>query len=297
MWSDRTATAAAEHAATQLSLEDLIAMQPRHLRGPLAPGQRIPGGERLGRGRAQSLEFDGLSPYTIGDDVRWIDWRASARTGRTQVKRFAAESHRARLIVLDLSPALFFGTQTRLMAKTAALLAARLAWESVLLQEPVTLSAPGLTAERPRRGRRHVLGLMDRLSRAYAEDQMPAETLSETLNTTASLIGRGDEICLIGEFAELGDDFAAVSRALSEVRTLRALVLEDPMLRAELPGSHYPARHPETRARQVLHIGTPDGAAMPETAAKARTERRRTLQDLGWQVTDALDLLPREAGA
>ena len=127
MWSDNRTSVDAERAATRLSLEDLIAMQPRHVRGPLAPGQRMPGGERLGRGRAQSLEFDGLSPYVIGDDVRWIDWRATARTGRTQMKRFAAESHRARLIVLDLSPALFFGTRTRLMAKTAALLAARLA--------------------------------------------------------------------------------------------------------------------------------------------------------------------------
>ena len=31
--------------------------------------------------RGQGTEFDSLREYVIGDDVRSIDWRASARTG------------------------------------------------------------------------------------------------------------------------------------------------------------------------------------------------------------------------
>ena len=75
-----------------------------------------------------------------------------------------------------------------------------------------------------------------------------------------------------------------------------ALVLEDPMVRAPLPGSHYPSRHPATNQRHVLRIGQGDGAKMPETAATARAGLRRDLLDLGWTVSDALDVLPRSGG-
>lgn len=294
MWSDRRARTAGERAATGLSLEDLIAMQPRFVRGSLAPGQRVPGGERTGRGRAQSLEFDGLSPYEPGDDVRWIDWRATARTGRAIVRRFAAQSHRARLIVVDLHPALYFGTSERLMAKTAALAAARLAWESVLLQEPVEIVAPGIEKRRPRRGRRHVLGLLDALQHAYAacEARVPDWDPVTALGDGAAQLARGDEVCFISEFAHLGEDFRAASGALSGIRTLRAVILEDPLARHALPAGAFPTRDPDGR-REVLRIDPAGGAAVAALGDGIRAARRRDLQDLGWQVADALSVLPR----
>ena len=294
MWSDRHARNPAERAATGLSLEDLIAMQPRFVRGSLAPGQRIPGGERTGRGRAQSLEFDGLSPYEPGDDVRWIDWRATARTGRAIVRRFAAQSHRARLIVIDLHPGLYFGTSERLMAKTAALSAARLAWESVLLQEPVNILAPGIETRRPRRGRRHVLGLLDNLQAAYAacEEQDLDWDAVAALGGAAAQLARGDEVCLISEFADLGADFRAASNTLAEIRTLRAVVLEDPLASHKLPAGAFPTRRPNG-AREVLRVDPAGGVAMPAVGDAIRAGKRRALQDLGWHVADALSVLPR----
>ena len=123
-WSERTGA-----AATTLTLEELLQVRPHHVRGPFVRGERVPVGERPGRGRAPGLDFDGISPYIHGDDVRWIDWRATARSAEVQVRRFAAQSHRARMIVLDLHAELYFATRRRLMAKTAVLVAARLAWE------------------------------------------------------------------------------------------------------------------------------------------------------------------------
>lgn len=58
-----------------------------HLR-PYATGRHI----QLVRG--QSLEFRDYAPYTRGDDVRYIDWRASFRSGKEDewiVRRFQAE--------------------------------------------------------------------------------------------------------------------------------------------------------------------------------------------------------------
>ena len=49
----------------------------------------------------RSLEFDDLRPYVRGDDVRDIDWKASARSGSVLIKRFVDEKHHKILLVAD----------------------------------------------------------------------------------------------------------------------------------------------------------------------------------------------------
>ncbi len=68
--------------------------------------------------RGQGTEFDSLREYTIGDDVRSIDWRASARALKTMVRTWRPERDRHILLVLDTSrwAAGRMGGQTRLDA-------------------------------------------------------------------------------------------------------------------------------------------------------------------------------------
>jgi uncharacterized protein (DUF58 family) len=49
----------------------------------------------------RSMEFDELRPYVPGDDVRDIDWKASARSGSVLIKRFVSEKHHKILLVTD----------------------------------------------------------------------------------------------------------------------------------------------------------------------------------------------------
>ena len=49
----------------------------------------------------RSLEFDDLRPYVPGDEIRDIDWRASARAGEVLIKRFVTEKHHKILVVGD----------------------------------------------------------------------------------------------------------------------------------------------------------------------------------------------------
>ncbi|MEZ0074980.1 DUF58 domain-containing protein [Planotetraspora sp. GP83] len=51
--------------------------------------------------RGQGTEFDSLREYVIGDDVRSIDWRASARRSDVVVRTWRPERDRRVLIVLD----------------------------------------------------------------------------------------------------------------------------------------------------------------------------------------------------
>ena len=51
--------------------------------------------------RGRSLDFEDLRPYEIGDEVRDIDWRATARTGAPMVRRSYAERRHTILFVVD----------------------------------------------------------------------------------------------------------------------------------------------------------------------------------------------------
>lgn len=51
--------------------------------------------------RGQGTEFDSLREYVVGDDVRSIDWRASARRSDVVVRTWRPERDRRVLIVLD----------------------------------------------------------------------------------------------------------------------------------------------------------------------------------------------------
>lgn len=51
--------------------------------------------------RGQGTEFDSLREYVVGDDVRSIDWRATARRGGVVVRTWRPERDRRVVVVLD----------------------------------------------------------------------------------------------------------------------------------------------------------------------------------------------------
>jgi uncharacterized protein (DUF58 family) len=55
----------------------------------------------LARQRGQGTEFDSLREYVVGDDVRSIDWRATARRADVMVRTWRPERDRRLLLVLD----------------------------------------------------------------------------------------------------------------------------------------------------------------------------------------------------
>jgi uncharacterized protein (DUF58 family) len=74
----------------------------RHLPSRLARLRELDGRSAV-RVRGQGTEFDSLREYVRGDDVRSIDWRASARSRGTVVRTWQPERNRRVVIVLDTS--------------------------------------------------------------------------------------------------------------------------------------------------------------------------------------------------
>jgi uncharacterized protein (DUF58 family) len=72
----------------------------RHLPEKLSRLRQLDGQHRALL-RGQGSEFDSLREYVIGDDVRSIDWRATARRGDVMVRTWRPERDRQILVMLD----------------------------------------------------------------------------------------------------------------------------------------------------------------------------------------------------
>jgi uncharacterized protein (DUF58 family) len=74
----------------------------KHLPSRLARLRELDGRAAV-RVRGPGTEFDSLREYVRGDDVRSIDWRASARTTKVVVRTWQPERDRRVVLVLDTS--------------------------------------------------------------------------------------------------------------------------------------------------------------------------------------------------
>ena len=101
----------------------------RHLPSRLARLRELDGSTSI-QVRGQGTEFDSLREYVRGDDVRSIDWRATARSSATMIRTWRPERDRHVVILIDTgrTAAARVGDGVRLdAAMEAALLLAALA--------------------------------------------------------------------------------------------------------------------------------------------------------------------------
>ncbi|HMO22661.1 MAG TPA: DUF58 domain-containing protein, partial [Candidatus Melainabacteria bacterium] len=83
-------------------------------------------GERRCVFRGEGDDFDGHDLYTPGDDVRTIDWNATALTGgqKVLVALYKQDSHLSSTVLVDVSSTMDFGTARATKRILAAELAA-----------------------------------------------------------------------------------------------------------------------------------------------------------------------------
>jgi len=151
------------------SLPELIALQ-WAARGfnllPRQPLSSVLAGRHAARIRGRGLDFEELRAYLPGDDVRSIDWKVTARTGKPHTRVYTDERERRVLLVVDQRLAMFYGTRVQMKSVTAVELAALVAWEVVGAGDRVgaVVFDDTRTVEiEPHRSRRNVLRVLEAL--------------------------------------------------------------------------------------------------------------------------------------
>ncbi len=95
---------------------------------PKQPARSVLNGQHASRLRGRGLDFEELRHYHLGDDVRTIDWKVTARTREPHVRVFTEERDRATLLLVDQRMSMFFGSSLNMKSVTAAEAAALAAW-------------------------------------------------------------------------------------------------------------------------------------------------------------------------
>jgi uncharacterized protein (DUF58 family) len=85
-------------------------------------------GGYLSKIKGRGMEFDEVRPYQAGDDIRSIDWRVTARTGKTHTKLFREERERPVFISVDYRASMQFATRGVFKSVQAAKIASLIAW-------------------------------------------------------------------------------------------------------------------------------------------------------------------------
>src|SRR5215475_11610676 len=175
----------AEEARAYVTLDDLLRLHHR-AKGfsflPKQPVHSLLSGRHASRLRGRGLEFEELRRYCEGDDVRAIDWRATARLGEPQLRVYTEERDRPVILLVDQRFGMFFGSCGAMKSVVAAEAAALAAWRVTSLGDRVggiVFSENGLEEIQPR-GRRAAIGpLFDAIvhmnQALSAEDPRPGE--------------------------------------------------------------------------------------------------------------------------
>jgi uncharacterized protein (DUF58 family) len=204
------------------------------LKSPVRGG--LKGGRRSVK-RGQSVEFADFRDYTLGDDLRQLDWNVLARLEKLFVKLYIEEEDVTISLLLDASASMTAGRPAKLVfAKRAA---AALGYIGLASEDRVVVSAlSGRVARRQSalRGSSRVLRLLANLS---AVEAAPGATdlVTAARHAAAQLTGRG-VVVLLSDLLDPGADrvIRELAATGSELIVLHVLSPEelDPALEGDL---------------------------------------------------------------
>jgi uncharacterized protein (DUF58 family) len=193
----------------------------------------------LGRG----MEFSETRRYQPGDDVRTIDWRVTARTGKPHTKLFQEERERPIILALDYRRPMFFATRGVFKAVQASRLAALLAWRALKEGDRVGgfIFSEELHREfRPQLGSRAVLGLFRHMVedpawvRAPHKPFIAQSRLSQTVMRLRRVARPGSLVLILSDFNQWDSRVEKELTLLSRHNEVALINLFDP-LEADLP--------------------------------------------------------------
>lgn len=175
--------------------------------------------------RGQGMDFDEVREYREGDDIRNMDWRVTARTGKPHLKLFREERGRDVLLCVDVGSHMSFGTRGTFKQVAAARAAALIGWAASDRRDRVGAVLYGERHQhlfRPSASRQAMWAML----RALSGDDAHRTAMDGGLLTALERMNRGAPtgalLFVIGDFNRCRD---ALDAALGRLRQRHEVVL------------------------------------------------------------------------
>ncbi len=237
------------NAATSVTVADLIELQRSAGKIDLTharSAQARLAGNHLSRFRGRGMDYQESRTYQAGDDIRSMDWRVTARTGKPHVKVYQEERERPVILFLDLNPGMFFGSRGMLKSVVAARAAALIAWAAAAHGDRVgaLLFNGGYCDLQPRGGKHGVLRLIQQLvqhtdPRAGLDAQSGSGGLNAALNRLRRVSRPGSLIVLLGDYYGVDDESRKRLLHLRQHSDVAAIQIVDPLEEAAPVAARY----------------------------------------------------------
>lgn len=242
---------------SKVSLAELIALRTRvgHVRMAPLSTRAAHYGQQTSRLYGRGMDYAESRVYQAGDDVRRLDWRLTARSGRLHTKLFQEDREGCLLILLDTHASMYFGTRQRFKSVQAARAAALAAWYATRAGERVGVQAFGGVDHllRPQAGPRGALAVCGALAQwdAWSRAERP-QPLSDALARAAHVSHGASRVLLVSD--GFSCDSLARQRLLDLTRraAVCVLVVGDPLELALAPPGRYPLEHAGERREVML---------------------------------------------
>lgn len=211
--------------------------------------------------RGRGIDFSEVRIYQPGDDIRNIDWRVTARSGKPHTKLYQEERERPVILSVDQSTSMFFGSQYCFKSVLAAELGAYIAWaalnngdrvggsvfsDSVISDKTSKNDVYEHHEVKPKRSHHSVLQLIKLIHQANQQlspkSQPPLKTASKLASATKNLMQMtrpGSAIFIISDFNDFDEASEKHLYQLSQHNDVTCLYTYDAMEQQLPPAGQY----------------------------------------------------------
>jgi uncharacterized protein (DUF58 family) len=246
-------------------------------------GRRVDGilpGEHRTAMVGVGTELAQIRRWEPGDDVRRIDWNATARTDEVQVRVDVAERALTSWLLLDVSPSMTFGTADRRkwdVAEGVALAMGHLASRRGNRVGVVTFGGSSSLTLRPRQGRAGLLGVLLAVRRDPETERLGQTSIGTALSQVGKVARQRALAVIVSDFRG-PRDWRKPLLQLAARHAVVAVEIRDPREQELANVGHLWLVDPETGRK--LHVDTANRRLRERFAAAAAEERAGLAREL-----------------
>lgn len=231
--------------------------------------------------KGSGMEFDQIREYQQGDDIRFIDWNATARSGKILVKQYIEERNRNIMLLVDTSGSTMFGSTDQLKSEVIAQVASVLALVADCGKDHVgaLLFAEEVTKMfAPKRGREHIHHLMEHF---FTHQGVGKTSLQSALKRLIDVQKQRSIVFIISDFFD--DGYEKLLKIVSRQHDVVAVRCNDPREITLPPFGFLPVQDPETGEHAILKTSSSDISKFLQQHHK---ETESLLKKCGVEVMD-----------
>ncbi|WML90455.1 DUF58 domain-containing protein [Thiothrix lacustris] len=209
--------------------------------------------------KGRGMDFAESRMYQPGDDIRSIDWRVTARSGRVHTKVFEEEREKPVLLWVDLRPSMFFATRGRFKSVVAADVASLLLWKTLddgdriggLLQNGEHVE---FKPSRSRSAALHFLRELSDMTRGKPVVERSRSDLQASWTRLRRVTQPGSQVFVLSDFRQANPAALRQLAMIAEHSQLTLIAIHDPF-EEKLPATSGSLRLTDGKRNLLLNLG------------------------------------------